>query len=207
MCWWRSAALVRCTPHDLLRLVPGAEREIGDVYRQLEARIIADVKRLRTMGEPAIARFASMRYAGQGHEIRVDLPAFPVRSDFVYELSARFEAAYLKKYGYCQGGAVVEAVDWYVVASLANAQAGSHRATSWKKPACGSFRRGTRAAYFPEIGGYADCAVVDRDALPVGEVVEGPAIIEEAEATTLLLPRCSAAASPRGHLVMTIGEG
>ena len=70
--------------------------------------------------------------------------------------------------------------------------------------ASGSFRRGTRKAYFPEAGGFVDCAVIDRSALPVGEVIEGPAIIEEAEATTLLLPRSTASVSPRGHLVMTL---
>ena len=41
-------------------------------------------------------------------------------------------------------------------------------------------------------------------ALPVGETIEGPAIIEEAEATTLLLPRSTASVSPRGHLVITL---
>jgi 5-oxoprolinase (ATP-hydrolysing) len=40
--------------------------------------------------------------------------------------------------------------------------------------------------------------------LPVGEVIEGPAIIEEAEATTVLLPEWTARLSPRGHLIMTL---
>jgi N-methylhydantoinase A/oxoprolinase/acetone carboxylase beta subunit len=41
----------------------------------------------------------------------------------------------------------------------------------------------------------------------VGETVDGPAIIEEAEATTLLLPGSTAAVSARGHLIITVGEG
>ena len=52
-----------------------------------------------------------------------------------------------------------------------------------------------------------ECAVIDRSALPVGETIEGPAIIEEAAATTVLLPRCTASVSQRGHLVITLGEG
>ena len=188
----------------LLRLGDGAETEIEDIYRQLETRVRADLARMSAGAEPAISRFAYLRYAGQGHDIRVDLPPFPVRAGYAAEIAARFEAAYLAKYGYRQPGAVVEAVDWYIVASVASASAGAHRAKSWRSQSSGSFRRGTRKAYFPEAGGFVDCAVIDRSALPVGEVIEGPAIIEEAEATTLLLPRSTASVSPRGHLVMTL---
>ena len=137
-------------------------------------------------------------------DIRVDLPPFPVRSGYAGEVAARFEQAYLAKYGYRQPGAVVEAVDWYIVASVASASAGAHRARSWRNEGSGPFRRGTRKAYFPDAGGYVECAVIDRRALPVGETIEGPAIIEEAEATTLLLPRSTASVSPRGHLVITL---
>jgi N-methylhydantoinase A len=187
-------------------LSAGAEGHITDIYRQLEARVRTDLARMSAAVTPAITRFAYLRYAGQGHEIRVDLPDFPAGSEYLAQTTARFEAAYENKYGYRQPGAVVEAVDWYVVATVANASAGAHRAKSWQGQASGSFRRGTRKAYFPELGGYADCAVVDRAALPVGEVIEGPAIIEEAEATTLLLPGSAAAVSRRGHLVVSLGE-
>jgi N-methylhydantoinase A len=159
---------------------------------------------MRTAAEPVISRFAYLRYAGQGHDIRVDLPSFPLRPGYAAEFAARFEQAYLAKYGYRQPGAVVEAVDWYIVASVASASAGAHRARSWRSEGSGPYRRGTRKAYFPEDGGFVDCAVIDRSALPVGEIVEGPAIIEEAEATTLLLPRSTASVSPRGHLVITL---
>ena len=137
----------------LLRLGDGAETEIEDIYRQLETRVRADLARMSAGAEPTISRFAYLRYAGQGHDIRVDLPPFPVRAGYAAEIAARFEAAYLAKYGYRQPGAVVEAVDWYIVASVASASAGAHRAKSWRSQSSGSFRRGTRKAYFPEAGG------------------------------------------------------
>jgi len=191
----------------LLRLSAGAEGQIEDIYRQLQARVLADLERMGTAAEPVITRFAYLRYAGQGHEIRVDLPEFPVGPDYVGQMTTRYEEAYRKKYGYRQSGAVVEAVDWYIVVSVANASAGAHRARSWKARASGSYRRGMRKAYLPEARGYTDCAVIDRSALPVGETIRGPAIIEEAEATTLLLPRSTAAVRQRGHLIITLGEG
>ena len=191
----------------VLNLSPGVESQIEDIYRQLQVRVHADLKRMGASAEPTITRFAYLRYAGQGHEIRVDLPKFPIGPDYVPQITACFEGAYLNKYGYLQPGAVVEVVDWYIIASLPNAGADAHRAKSWQRTVSGSFRKGTRKAYLPEAGGYTDCAVIDRGALPIGEVIEGPAIIEEPEATTLLLPRSTASVSPRGHLVMTLGEG
>jgi N-methylhydantoinase A len=191
----------------VLKLGLGVEGQVEDIYRQLHVRVHADLKRMGSAAEPTITRFAYLRYAGQGHEIRVDLPKFPIGPDYVPQITACFEGAYLSKYGYLQPGAVVEAVDWYIIASLPNAGADAHRAKSWQRTVCRSFRQGTRKAYLPEAGGYTDCAVIDRGALPIGEVIEGPAIIEEPEATTLLLPRSSASVSPRGHLVITLGEG
>ena len=121
----------------LLRLGDGAETEIEDIYRQLETRVRADLARMSAGAEPAISRFAYLRYAGQGHDIRVDLPPFPMRAGYAAEIAARFEAAYLAKYGYRQPGAVVEAVDWYIVASVASASAGAHRAKSWRSAGLG----------------------------------------------------------------------
>jgi N-methylhydantoinase A/oxoprolinase/acetone carboxylase beta subunit len=191
----------------VLRLAPGAEREVGDIYRQLDARVIADLSRMGTNNKPALSRFAYMRYAGQGHEIRVDLPAFPVAPGFVAEVVERFAEAYRMKYGYRQPDAAVEAVDWYVVATVADqATAGTRASRAAVRPSARS-RRLARKAYFPELGGYTECAVVERGGISVGVKVAGPAIVEEAQATTLLLPGSTATVSARGHLIVTVGEG
>jgi len=192
----------------VLTLTAGAGPRIEEIYRQLAQRVEADLKRLGTAAAaPVIKRFAYLRYAGQGHDLRVDLPEFPVDAGYVARLAACFEEAYLAKYGYRQPGAVVEAVDWYITASVPNASAGAHRAMSWTAKPGAAFRRDVRRAYFPEAGGDVECAVIERSALPVGETIEGPAIIEEAAATTVLLPRCTASVSQRGHLTITLGEG
>jgi N-methylhydantoinase A len=188
----------------ILVLGAGAEAEIGEIYRALEARIDTDLKRLGGSLAPVMARFAYLRYLGQGHEIRVDLPAFATGTNFIAELVARFEAAYLAKYGYRQAGAAVEAVDWYVVATIRNGAAAADRARGWRGEGTGNARRATRRAYFPELGGYVDTPVFERAALGAGEAVGGPAIIEEAEATTVLLPKAMARVSTRGHLVISV---
>ena len=62
-----------------------------------------------------------------------------------------------------------------------------------------------RQAYFPESGGYTEVQVFDRTGLAVGESIEGPALIEETDSTTVVLPGDRATISPRGHLVIDIG--
>src|SRR5262245_1207542 len=189
----------------LIALRAGAEAEIEEIYRALEARIRLDLKRLGTIVAPQIARFAYPRYLGQGHEIRVDLPELPVGPHTSAEVIQRCETAYAAKYGYRQAGAAVEAVDWYLVATIPNAAAGATRAQSWRGQGTAGARRGTRKAYFPELGGYIDCAILERAALGKGSAIEGPAIIDEAEATTVLLPGARALVSQRGHLVIAVG--
>ena len=78
----------------VLKLVPGAERQIADIYGQLEARLGADLQRMGSDVTPSLARFAYLRYAGQGHEIRMDLPELPAGSDYTRQVTARFEEAY-----------------------------------------------------------------------------------------------------------------
>ena len=48
--------------------------------------------------------------------------------------------------------------------------------------------KGKRKAYFPETEGFTDCTIYDRYKLFEGAVIEGPAIVEEREATTVVLP-------------------
>ena len=47
--------------------------------------------------------------------------------------------------------------------------------------------------------------MLDRAGLAAGEAIDGPALIEETDSTTVVLPGDRAAISPRGHLVIEIG--
>ena len=63
---------------------------------------------------------------------------------------------------------------------------------------------GERQAYFEEAGGFVPCRVVNRFRLAPGDEVAGPAIIEERDSTTVVLPGDNARISPRGHLIITV---
>jgi N-methylhydantoinase A/oxoprolinase/acetone carboxylase beta subunit len=93
-------------------------------------------------------------------------------------------------------------------------------ATTWRVTAVGrkvavelpKFERGTgkpspserRPVYFPECEGFADTPIYDRYQLFAGAELEGPAVVEERESTTVLPPGTRAEVDERGTLTVTL---
>jgi N-methylhydantoinase A len=50
-----------------------------------------------------------------------------------------------------------------------------------------------------------DTPVIDRSSLPDNASISGPALIEEPECTTLVLPGDTATTTPHGNLIIHIG--
>ena len=57
-----------------------------------------------------------------------------------------------------------------------------------RRPLSAAAPKGRRRAWFPEAGGFTETPVYDRYALGAGARLEGPAIVEERESTTVLPP-------------------
>ena len=64
--------------------------------------------------------------------------------------------------------------------------------------------KGSRSVFFPEAGGFVNCPVHDRYSLGYGDVIHGPAIIEERESTIVLIPGSSAVADKYSNIMVTI---
>ena len=144
-----------------------------------------------------------MRHVGQGFEIHVDLPsAEPIDDLFLTEAEVAFRAAYKARYLAEDPESAVEGIDWALAVSIPR---GSHAAASNDAMPEGSGEPPTtRDAWFPEAGGFTPTQVWRREAIGPATVIPGPAIIEDAEATTLLLPGDEAKLGPGGHLIITI---
>jgi len=192
-----DAAITRVTP-----LNDGATDLVTEMFFELERRASAQLTSLHSDGSAALARSAWMRHVGQGYEIRVDLPSGPVDANYVAAMRDAFLAAYQREYGYTDMDAGIEVTDWYVVGTVRGARGKISVDTSGSP----TERRspGKRLAYFPELGGKVECRVVDRYAMRPGVTITGPALIEEREATTVVLPGDTASVSNAGHLVIDI---
>jgi 5-oxoprolinase (ATP-hydrolysing)/N-methylhydantoinase A len=142
----------------------------------LENEARAELAAAGLAGDLTVERAADMRLVGQMHEISVPLPALELPA-----ILAAFTAAYTARYAVLQPGALVEVVNLRVTVTgptpamtLSGAGGG------------GTARKGTRPAWFGDR--FHDTPVFDRYALTEADVVAGPAIIEEREATTVVAP-------------------
>ena len=61
---------------------------------------------------------------------------------------------------------------------------------------------GRRDVWLPEAGGFVSCPVYDRDALRSGNRIAGPAIVEQMDTTTVVLPGMTARVEPYLNLVL-----
>jgi N-methylhydantoinase A len=143
-------------------------------------------------------READLRYVGQGHEIRVTLPASHDDAALREAFEERYRALY-DRLG--PAGVDVEAVSWRVRSSGPRPTVALHVPGEDGDP-----RKGQRLAYVPEAGGMAPVDVYDRRRLAPGAVLEGPAIVEERESTLVIGPDAVARVDERWSLVVELAR-
>jgi len=157
-----------------------------------------------TNREMTFVRTADMRYRGQRKELTIDLPNRTLKRNAASSLRAAFEDVYSKIYHRTHDGHPIEALAWRLVGmgppinSQLRSKArtkGSHRAKPKTK----------RAMLFDGWNRHRECPVYSRYDLKAGDTVAGPAVIEEAESTTVVGPSGKAAVDGYGNIVVSLG--
>jgi N-methylhydantoinase A/oxoprolinase/acetone carboxylase beta subunit len=158
-------------------------------------------------GDIAFLRLADCRYVGQGYELRVDAPAGPVDGGFVAALIEGFHGAHQRRYGSRFPDRVVQLVNIRVigVGRIPHLAARPLAAGDATPPAAA--RIGTRPVVFAVDGRpqALEAAVWRREALLAGNVLRGPAIVEQMDTTTVVPPGLAARVDASGSIVIAIG--
>ncbi len=143
---------------------------------------------------------AFMRYSGQGWEIPVPLSHKRFEAGDAAHIRARFEAAYEKLFGRLIDGLGVDITSWSLAVSSVRPNparvervAGHAQAPSLR----------TRSFYDAALRRHVDAVEVERAALHPGMVVEGPAIIVEAETSTIVTSAYRAIGQNDGCLLLS----
>ncbi len=147
------------------------------------------------------SRQADLRYVGQGHEIRIDLPSGTLGPESLSRIRATFESVYRSLFGRTGPDVALEAVSWRVIAT------GPRPTVRLQVPPAAptsNALKGTRAVYFPEWQEHRPVHVYDRYVLTPGTTLDGPAIIEERESTTVVGPEARVEVDAARNLLVTL---
>ena len=151
-------------------------------------------------------RMADIRYVGQGHEIQVPLSGGKLANKSIPGIIRSFEETYRRLYERLSESVPVEIINWRVVSSSPAPQV-RLRAGENGQSAASTARKGSRPAYFPELGGYMDTPVYDRYSLLPGANFSGPAIVEERESTVIVGPDCRFRIDEQLNLIVELQDG
>ena len=187
----------------VLEIVPESHSHIADIYLKLKQQADRDLRRLGVDAVPNWSRYGYLRYQGQGYEIRVDLPLVPIDSDYPDGVCRAFHDAYARNYGYHDKLATIEAVDWHLVATLETPEATLD--LGWRAPEESSDSLNNRQVWFAENANFVNTAIYDRRNLGENRLINGPAIVEDPEATIVIPPAMSATVSSQGHIIIDTG--
>ena len=169
-----------------------------DFLAEGEARLARDGVPL---ADRRMVRSADLRYHGQSFELPVTVPPGPLTEADVARLRDEFHAMHERAYGYAAPDDAVELVNVRLAAIGVTPK--PRRAPLPEGGASAdAARKGRREIWFAETGGFRPTLVLDRGKLLRGNVVDGPAIIEEADASTLVHPGWTATVDVHGNLVL-----
>ena len=200
--------LVSPPAFELMRTATALVSEVDhEAVRKLFAEMEAEGRRLLDGAGVAprdirIRREAAIRYRGQTFDLFVPAPAGRFRRDDLQAMEAAFVERYRTRYHRTNPRHPIEVVSWRVVVSGPRPD---HRPQTVPAAADGTRAlKGRRRVYTPESGGFEYCPVYDRYALGAGAVIEGPAVVEEAESTVVIGAGAEVRADAHNNLHLTL---
>jgi N-methylhydantoinase A len=192
-----SYEIVRTRP---CRLAAFDAAGIDALLAEMTAETLSFVARGARGSAITVRRRAYMRYLGQRHEIIVPLPDVPLAEVDSGRLRASFEESYAQQFGRTIPKLEIEAIGWSVVATTPDAE------ICTAVPVREVVFAGKRSVCMlrdPGTGLPIDATVVKRRDLMPGTVLAGPAVIVEADTTTVVPRGFRLAVNGHGYLVLT----
>jgi N-methylhydantoinase A len=183
--------------------------EVASVYDALSGQARAA---LTTEGFPAerhrFDRTADLRYFGQAYEVRVPVPEGPVDRALLDAVADRFHAEHRALYGYDFAGDGDQQVEWVNlrVSGVGPIERPTIPALDVPDEPGVPEARSHRAVCFDPQDGYVDTPVFWRPDVRPGQVVTGPAVLEEFGSTVPLHPGFAARVDAHLNLVITRTE-
>lgn len=196
--------------HDYVRAInrPLAEVDMADVHQALRDQVAE--------GEATIAREgveieglklvhrAEMQFQGQSHMLFVDLERIEVGRE---ELQAAFDEAYFNRFALRLPDmrAVLVSLHTAVIGKRTAVGLSSLMDASDRVGTAAEAQTGSRRVWF--AGGWQETPIYRRARLPLGAVIDGPAILEQLDTTVVVEPGNHLSVDPHGNLLIRVPAG
>ena len=155
--------------------------EFEKILDDLTAQGIEDLATSSEGSDPVISRRIGLRYSGQGYDIPIDLPDGVVD---LASLESAFHLEHERQYGFARRDQRVQLVNVWVSAELPISD--DPRKPAQRSVTGRTAPLATRPVYFS--GNWVDTPVFSRSGLRHGQQIDGPAVIEQLDSTTLIGP-------------------
>jgi N-methylhydantoinase A len=180
--------------------------EIEAAYQSMEdeGRAALEQSGVRADGV-VIERAADMRYVGQEHAVTVDLPLAYFEGRDRSAIKQQFDELHKVRYGTSAPKEPADLVSLRVTVLGTMKKPPKHRVDEGASQPEPDARRTVKPVYF-RAGGWADTPVYKRDLLRAGNLISGPALIEEHASTTVVQPGDELRVDELGNLQIAIGS-
>ncbi|MCP4627841.1 MAG: hydantoinase/oxoprolinase family protein [bacterium] len=179
-------------------------KQVEGLFAEMEAQATDQLNR-EGFGRDAVIldRKVDMRYLRQAYELTVPLTEALFSPEVVPQLVGRFHDMHRRTYGYARDEEPVEIVNLRLVAlgELPGLKLQIRESGDDAQP--NPFAN--RTVYFG--GRPLETAIYQRDTLKPGQVVPGPAIVEQLDSTVVVTPPFAAECDPYGNLILNRKEG
>jgi N-methylhydantoinase A len=174
--------------------------DTGAIMAEMEEAISKLLEGLGSEGGPRFSRGIDVGYIGQSYQVTVPIDGAPTRE----EIWARFAEMYREKYGYFYDDVPAETVNLRVLGERVGGELELQELPS--NNVVEAEPSGRRPAYSALRREMVSFDVHDRTALRPGMCFKGPAVVEEASATTVVDEGGWVEVDRHGSLVITLNQ-
>jgi N-methylhydantoinase A len=176
--------------------------ELNKAYLELDYECKLKMSKEKVFENVQITHYAEMRYVGQSYELEVQLLGTVINQKVLNEAITKFHNLHDQIYGHHDLKSPVEIVTLRSVHSFQLPRPN----IIWepKGKSLTDARKGERLAYFEGEPEAVLTFIYQREFLPPGVLISGPAIVEQLDTTTVIYPNQSVTVDKWGNLIIDV---
>lgn len=165
--------------------------EVNSIFHALESSARGDLRKEGFSDDKIrLERQLDLRYVGQGYELTVPVLSLPLERETLPVIRQQFDATHKRLFGHEAPGEPIEVVNYRLVGfglvPPVRFATYSTAGTDLASPA------NYRDVFFGASIGYHSCPAYAREHLRPGNILTGPAIVDQMDSTTVIYPRQTA---------------